>query len=175
MIRLNENFAKLQSSYLFIEIGRRVNEHTAAHPGHKLIKLGIGDVTHPLPPSIVKAFHEGVEEQAVASTFRGYGPEQGYGFLREAIAGADFAARGCPIGPEDIFVSDGAKCDTGNFQELFAENIRVAVPDPVYPVYVDTNVMAGRTGNAVDGRYEGLVYLEGTPENGFVPLPGDLP
>jgi LL-diaminopimelate aminotransferase len=175
MIRLNENFAKLQSSYLFVEIGRRVNEHAAANPGRKLIKLGIGDVTHPLPPSIVKAFHEGVEEQADAATFRGYGPEQGYGFLREAIAEADFMKRGCPIGPEDIFVSDGAKCDTGNFQELFAGNIRVAVPDPVYPVYVDTNVMAGRTGAAVDGRYEGLVYLEGRPENGFVPLPGDLP
>ncbi len=175
MIRLNNNFNKLQASYLFVEIARRVNEHAAANPERKLIKLGIGDVTRPLPPSIIKAFHEGVDEQAEASSFRGYGPEQGYAFLREAIAEADFTSRGCPITADDIFVSDGAKCDTGNFQELFAEDITIAVPDPVYPVYVDTNVMAGRTGEAKDGRYEGLVYIEGSEENGFVPSPADLP
>ncbi len=175
MIRLNNNFNKLQASYLFVEIARRVNEHAAANPERKLIKLGIGDVTRPLPPSIIKAFHEGVDEQAEASSFRGYGPEQGYAFLREAIAEADFTSRGCPITADDIFVSDGAKCDTGNFQELFAEDITIAVPDPVYPVYVDTNVMAGRTGEAKNGRYEGLVYIEGTEENGFVPSPADLP
>ncbi len=175
MIRLNNNFNKLQAGYLFIEIAHRVSDHIAANPDCKLIKLGIGDVTRPLPPAIIKAFHEGVDAQADSAGFRGYGPEQGYAFLREAIADADFAARGCSISADDIFVSDGAKCDTGNFQELFAEDIRIAVPDPVYPVYVDTNVMAGRTGEAKDGRYEGLIYLEGTEENGFVPSPADLP
>ncbi len=175
MIRINRNFTKLQSSYLFVEIARRINTHLATEPSRKLIRLGIGDVTQPLPRSIVKAFHEAVDEQASADTFHGYGPEQGYPFLREAIAKGDFASRGCAISPDDIFVSDGAKCDTGNFQELFATDITVAVPDPVYPVYVDTNVMAGRTGNADKGRYDGLVYLEGTPENGFVPSPADLP
>jgi LL-diaminopimelate aminotransferase len=175
MIRLNSNYSKLQASYLFVEIARRVNAHTDANPDCKLIRLGIGDVTNPLPPSIVRAFHEGVDEQAEAESFRGYGPEQGYAFLREAIAEADYAARGCRISADDIFVSDGAKCDTGNFQELFADDITIAVPDPVYPVYVDTNVMAGRTGKATDGRYEGLIYLEGTEENDFVPSPADLP
>lgn len=175
MIRLNNNFSKLQSSYLFVEISRRVNAHSEANPDRKLIKLGIGDVTNPLPPSIIKAFHEGVDEQAEADSFKGYGPEQGYAFLREAIAEADYTSRGCPISADDIFVSDGAKCDTGNFQELFADDITIAVPDPVYPVYVDTNVMAGRTGEARDRRYEGLIYLEGTQENDFVPLPADLP
>jgi len=174
MIRLNPHYAKLQSSYLFVEIGRRVAEHSASNPRRPLIKLGIGDVTRPLTPAIVRAFHEGVDEQADAATFRGYGPEQGYPFLRSAIAESDFAARGCRIDADDIFVSDGAKCDTGNFQELFAEDVRVAVPDPVYPVYVDTNVMAGRTGAATGGRYENLVYIEGTEDNSFVPGPENL-
>lgn len=175
MIRLNQNYAKLQASYLFVEIARRVADHAATSPERRLIKLGIGDVTRPLPPSVLKAFHDGVDEQGEAASFRGYGPEQGYGFLREAIAESDYASRGCTISADDIFVSDGAKCDTGNFQELFADDVVIAVPDPVYPVYVDTNVMAGRTGEATDGRYEGLVYLEGTEENGFVPMPSDLP
>ena len=175
MIRLNKNYEKLQASYLFVEIARRVADHAAAGSKSKLIKLGIGDVTRPLPPAIIKAFHEGVDEQADEAKFKGYGPEQGYAFLREAIARNDFAARGCSISTGDIFVSDGAKCDTGNFQELFADDISIAVPDPVYPVYVDTNVMAGRTGSAGNGRYEGLVYLEGTEDNGFVPSPSDLP
>jgi LL-diaminopimelate aminotransferase len=175
MIRLNKNYSKLQASYLFVEIARRVNEYVAANPDRPVIRLGIGDVTQALPPSVIRAFHEGVDEQASAKTFRGYGPEQGYAFLREAIAEADFNSRGCGISPADIFVSDGAKCDTGNFQELFADDIRIAVPDPVYPVYVDTNVMAGRTGTAKNGRYDGLIYLEGTEENGFVPSPADLP
>lgn len=174
MIRLNDNFAKLQSSYLFTEIARRVAEYTAANPDKNIIKLGIGDVTRPLPPSIINAFHEGVDEMADAASFRGYGPEQGYAFLRETIAKADYAARGCSIAADDIFVSDGAKCDTGNFQELFASDITVAVPDPVYTVYVETNVMAGRTGLASNGRYEGLLYIEGTPENNFVPSPESL-
>jgi len=175
MIKLNNNYNKLQSSYLFVEISRRVNSHSETHSNRKLIKLGIGDVTNPLPPSIIKAFHEGVDEQADEASFKGYGPEQGYAFLREAICKADYTSRGCSISADDIFVSDGAKCDTGNFQELFADDITIAVPDPVYPVYVDTNVMAGRTGVAKDGRYEGLVYLEGTEENDFVPSPADLP
>ncbi|MCK5736187.1 MAG: LL-diaminopimelate aminotransferase, partial [Spirochaetaceae bacterium] len=119
--------------------------------------------------------HKGVDDQSEALSFKGYGPEQGYGFLRETIAEADYASRGCSISADDIFVSDGAKCDTGNFQELFADDIRIAVPDPVYPVYVDTNVMAGRTGAAKNGRYEGLIYLEGTEENSFVPSPANLP
>ncbi len=175
MIRLNNNYSKLQASYLFVEISRRVNAHAENHPEGNLIKLGIGDVTNPLPSSIIRAFHKGVDEQAESDSFKGYGPEQGYAFLREAIAEADYTSRGCRISADDIFVSDGAKCDTGNFQELFADDVTIAVPDPVYPVYVDTNVMAGRTGEAKDGRYEGLIYLEGTQENNFVPSPGDLP
>jgi len=172
MIHINENYRKLTASYLFADIARRVAAYTEANPNIRVLRLGIGDVTHPLPPAIITAFHAGVEEMARAETFRGYGPEQGYAFLREAIAREDFQSRGAQIEADEIFVSDGAKCDTGNIQELFAQDARVAVPDPVYPVYVDTNVMAGRTGAFVQGRYEGLVYLEGTKANGFVP---DLP
>jgi len=175
MIRLNNNYRKLQTDYLFVEIAKRAREHCAAHPERSLISLGIGDVVLPLPPSVIKAFHEGVEEQAHEKTFRGYGPEQGYEFLRKAIAENDFSFPGCAISPADIFVSDGAKCDSGNFQELFSDDIRVAVPDPVYPVYVDANVMAGRAGAVKEGRYEGLIYLEGTEDNSFVPSPRDLP
>ncbi len=171
MIRINDNYRKLKKSYLFVEIARRVNAFEASHPDTPIIKLGIGDVTRSLTPSVVDAFHAGVTEQGTDKAFRGYGPEQGYEFLRSAIASTDFAARGCAIEPDEIFVSDGAKCDTGNFQELFATDIRVAVPDPVYPVYVDTNVMAGRAGDWIDGAYDGLVYLHGTEENGFVPSP----
>jgi LL-diaminopimelate aminotransferase len=134
--------------------------------------MGIGDVTEPLPSSIIKAFHSGVDELANASTFKGYGPEQGYAFLRETIAANDYKARGANIDPDEIFISDGAKCDTANIQELFAQNISIAIPDPVYPVYVDTNVMAGRTGNNNDGRYQQLFYLECTSANNFVP---DIP
>ncbi len=169
MIQVNENYSKLQASYLFVEIARRVSDFQKNNPGKELIKMGIGDVTKPLPDACLKAFHEGVDEMASEDSFKGYGPEKGYAFLRELIAEHDFKSRGVNISADDIFVSDGAKCDTGNFQELFSNDIRVAIPDPVYPVYVDTNVMAGRTGNAVDGRYEGLSYLEGTEENGFVP------
>lgn len=172
MIRVNENYLKLKASYLFSDIARRVADFQKENPDRKIIRMGIGDVTEPLSPAVIKAFHEGVDEMASASTFHGYGPEQGYGFLRELIAREDFQSRGADIAPDEIFISDGAKCDTGNIQELFAGDIRVAVPDPVYPVYVDTNVMAGRTGNNAGGRYEGLVYLEGTRVNGFIP---DLP
>ncbi len=174
MIKINESYLKLQASYLFIDIARRVQAFQAAHPEKEIIKLGIGDVTHPLPDACIQAFHQGVDEMASAATFRGYGPEQGYAFLREKIAEHDFQARGADIAADEIFISDGAKCDTGNIQEIFSQEIRIAVPDPVYPVYVDTNVMAGRTGAAEEGRYKGLVYLEGTRENGFIPaLPGE--
>jgi LL-diaminopimelate aminotransferase len=173
MVRINNNYTRLQSSYLFVEIARRVGEYTAANPGADIIKLGIGDVTMPLPAAVVEAFHRGVREQGDASTFRGYGPEQGYEFLREAIARTDFRARGAEISADEIFVSDGAKCDSGNFQEILSPDAIVAVPDPVYPVYVDSNVMAGRAGSWTDGRYDGLRYIEGTRENGFVPAPPD--
>lgn len=172
MILVNPHFSKIQASYLFSTIGARVREFSAAHPDSKLIRLGIGDVTHALPPSCIQAMQTAVAEMGQDATFRGYGPEFGYDFLREAIAKTDFQARGAEIRPDEIFVSDGAKCDTGNFQELFAtEGITIGVPDPVYPVYVDTNVMAGRTGAAQDGRYEGLVYLTCDAANGFVPPP----
>ncbi|MDY0274718.1 MAG: LL-diaminopimelate aminotransferase [Desulfomicrobium sp.] len=172
MIRINENYLKLKASYLFSDIARRVAVFQEANADKKLIRLGIGDVTEPLPQAVVDAFHQGVDEMADRATFRGYGPEQGYAFLRDIIAQEDYQARGAQIAADEIFISDGAKCDTGNIQELFAPGVRVAVPDPVYPVYVDTNVMAGRTGENIDGRYQGLVYLEGTKANGFIP---DLP
>jgi LL-diaminopimelate aminotransferase len=169
MIRINENYLKLQASYLFSEIARRVAEYQKTHPDNEVIKLGIGDVTRPLPAACIRAFHQAVDEMAQAATFRGYGPEQGYDFLREKIAQEDFQARGADISPDEVFVSDGAKCDNGNLQEIFATDITVAIPDPVYPVYLDTNVMAGRTGAFVDGRYQGIVYMDCTRETGFVP------
>ena len=172
MIRINENYSKLQASYLFSDIAKRVAAYQKAHPDQEIIKLGIGDVTRPLPPACIRAFHQAVDELADAATFRGYGPEQGYDFLREKIARHDFQERGADISADEIFVSDGAKCDNGNIQEVFATDITVAIPDPVYPVYLDTNVMAGRTGAFADGRYAGVVYMAGTRENGFIP---DLP
>ena len=172
MIKINENYLKLQASYLFAEIGKRVAAHQAAHPDQEIIKLGIGDVTQPLPDACIQAFHKAVDEMAQGKSFRGYGPEQGYAFLREKIAQTDFKDHGADIDADEIFVSDGAKCDTGNIQEILSTDIRVAIPDPVYPVYVDTNVMAGRTGACHDGRYEHLFYLEGSRKNGFIP---DLP
>jgi len=172
MIKINENYLKLQASYLFAEIGKRVAAHQAAHPDREIIKLGIGDVTRPLPDACTQAFHKAVDEMAHAESFRGYGPEQGYAFLRKKIAQTDFKERGADIDADEIFVSDGAKCDTGNIQEILSTDIHVAIPDPVYPVYVDTNVMAGRTGVCREGRYDQLIYLEGSRENGFIP---DLP
>ncbi|WP_319417493.1 LL-diaminopimelate aminotransferase [Marispirochaeta aestuarii] len=169
MITVNEHYSKLQASYLFVTIARKIKDFQEQHPDVDLIKLGIGDVTKPLPSACIDAFKKGVEEMADEKSFRGYGPEQGYSFLREAIARNDFRDLG--IEAEDIFISDGAKCDTGNFQELFSTNSRVAIPDPVYPVYVDTNVMAGRSGVWKDGRYEGLHYLEANSENAFIPAP----
>lgn len=170
---MNTHYKKLQSSYLFSKIGKKVGDFQAANPDQRVIKLGIGDVTHALSESILKAFHKGVDDQGSDESFHGYGPEQGYAFLRDKIAEYDYRRNGCDISADEIFVSDGAKCDTGNIQELFSQDISIGVPDPVYPVYVDTNVMAGRTGEFRDGRYEGLHYLEGNEENGFVPSPPD--
>ncbi len=169
MTRINENFLKLKASYLFSDIAKRIASYQEANPDSSIIKLGIGDVTEPLPEACRAAFHSAIDEMGTRSGFHGYGPEQGYEFLREAIAENDFQARGANISADEIFVSDGAKCDSGNFQEIFAEDIKIAVPDPVYPVYVDTNVMAGRAGENVDDRYQGFVYLESTPENDYVP------
>lgn len=170
MARINSNYQKLKSSYLFSEIARRVREFTAAHPDAPVIRLGIGDVTLPLAPTIIEAMHAAVDEMADASTFRGYGPETGYSFLTETIATHDYGARGVRIEPDEIFVSDGAKCDTGNIQEIFSSESVVCLMDPVYPAYVDGNVMAGRSGPAGDdGRYAGFVYLPCTAENDFTP------
>jgi LL-diaminopimelate aminotransferase len=174
MITINEHYLKLQASYLFSDIAKRVATFQKANPDKDIIKLGIGDVTKGLTAASIKAFHDAVDEMASDSTFRGYGPEQGYDFLRQAIAVNDFQSRGANISADEIFISDGAKCDTGNIQELFSENIKIAIPDPVYPVYLDTNVMAGRTGTFENGRYQGLVYLDSTKENNFVPsLPSE--
>ncbi|MDR0477704.1 MAG: LL-diaminopimelate aminotransferase [Desulfobulbaceae bacterium] len=169
MITINEHYLKLQASYLFSDIAKRIAQFQTAHPDRKIIRLGIGDVTRALPQACIAAFHKGVDEMAEDASFRGYGPEQGYDFLRQAIAENDFQAYGAEVSPDEIFVSDGAKCDTGNIQELFAQDITIAIPDPVYPVYLDTNVMTGRTGAFVDGRYQGITYLDSTKENGFVP------
>ena len=171
MIRLNDHYSKLKASYLFADIAKRVSAFVAANPDKPIIRLGIGDVTEPLPPVCIAALHAATDEMAHRSTFKGYGPEQGYAFLREAIAQHDFQAHGAKIEPDEVFVSDGSKCDVANIQEIFAADLRIAIPDPVYPVYVDTNVMAGRTGANVDGRYTGLVYLDSTAANGYVPAP----
>lgn len=175
MARINENYLKLQAGYLFPEIGRRVRAFTEANPDADVIKMGIGDVTQPLPPAIVKAMHEAVDEMASAESFRGYGPEQGYVFLREAIANNDYQQFGVQVEADEIFVSDGSKCDGGNILDIFGDDNRIAVLDPVYPVYVDTNVMAGHTGPADEnGRYEKLVYMPVTAENNFEPeLPAE--
>ncbi len=169
MLKINENYKKLQASYLFSTIAKKVNEFQANNADKKIIKLGIGDVTRELPAAVVDAMHKAVDDMASIETFKGYGDEQGYGFLREAVAKNDYQDKGCDISADEVFISDGSKCDVGNIQEIFATDIKVAIPDPVYPVYMDTNVMAGRTGEAVDGRYDGVVYLDGTIENGFVP------
>lgn len=177
MAKINENYLKLKAGYLFPEIGRRVREFVAANPGQEIIRMGIGDVTQPLTPSVIRAFHEGVEEMASLSTFRGYGPEQGYDFLREAIARHDYQARGVDISPDEIFVSDGSKCDTGNIQEIFGSDNRIAICDPVYPVYADTTVMSGKTGVCrANGYFEGVIYMPCNEQNSFLPeLPAERP
>ena len=173
MVQINENYLKLKAGYLFPEIGRRVTAFSEANPDAQIIKLGIGDVTEALPAAVVEAMHSAVDELANRNSFHGYGPEQGYAFLREPIAATDYQSRGVNVSADEIFISDGSKCDTGNILDIFGPNNRIAITDPVYPVYVDTNVMAGRTGAADEGgRYEGLVYLPVTAENNFVP---DLP
>ena len=176
MALVNDNYLKLKAGYLFPEIGRRVTRFAAENPSAKIIRLGIGDVTEPLPPAIIEAMHRATDEMAKRETFRGYGPEQGYDFLRNAIAQQDFIRRAASWSAafDEIFVSDGSKCDTGNILDIFGAGNVIAVTDPVYPVYVDTNVMAGRTGAADEsGRYEGLVYLPVTAENNFTPSPPD--
>jgi LL-diaminopimelate aminotransferase len=176
MANVNEHYLKLKSSYLFSEIARRVGEFQTAHPDARIVRLGIGDVTQPLPPSVIRALHEAVDEMARAETFRGYGPETGYDFLTALIAKHDYDTRGVAIAPDEIFVSDGSKSDSGNIQEIFAADAVVALTDPVYPVYLDSNVMAGRTGSADDrGRYPRVVYLPCTADNGFQPPLPDRP
>jgi LL-diaminopimelate aminotransferase len=174
MAYLNDNFLKLKAGYLFPEISRRVKAFCDANPAaaRRLIRCGIGDVTEPLPPAAIAAMHRAVDEMAERATFKGYGPEQGYEWLRTAIAETDFRARGLEVADDEIFVSDGSKCDCGNILDIFGSQNRIAVTDPVYPVYVDTNIMAGHTGPADPaGAYAGLVYLAGNAENGFVPEP----
>ena len=170
MAIVNENFLKLPGSYLFSDIAKKVNAFKAAHPEARLIRLGIGDVTRPLPPACIEAMHRAVDELAHAETFRGYGPEQGYDFLIEAIIANDFAPRGVQLKPSEVFVSDGAKSDTGNIGDILQGCNSVAVTDPVYPVYIDSNVMSGRAGDLQeDGRWSRITYLPCTAENGFIP------
>ncbi len=174
MARVNDHYLELKSSYLFSDIAKRVQAFGDANPGARLIRLGIGDVTRPLPPAVIRALHDAADEMGRAETFKGYGPETGYPFLAEQIAAHDYGARGVKVAPDEIFISDGAKSDTANIQEIFAPDCVVALTDPVYPVYVDSNVMAGRAGRADQaGRYDRLVYLPCTEDNGFSPaLPG---
>lgn len=169
MAHVNENYLKLKSSYLFSDIARRVRAFSEAHPDKSLIRLGIGDVTRPLAPAVVQGLHQAADEMASAATFKGYGPETGYAFLAELIAEHDYAARGVRLAPDEIIISDGAKSDTANIQEIFAPDAVVALTDPVYPVYVDSNVMAGRAGNPTETGYDGFVYLPATAENDFTP------
>ena len=171
MAFVNENYLKLQGSYLFSEIARRVDEFKAGNPEADIIRLGIGDVTRPLAPAVIEAMHKAVAEMGQAETFRGYGPDQGYRFLIDKIIEFDFKPRGVQISPDEVFISDGAKSDTANFQEIFGTDNILAVTDPVYPVYVDSNVMAGRTGMLADdkGQYEKIVYLPCTEETGMKP------
>ena len=178
MARINQNYLKLPGSYLFSTIGRKVREYEAAHPDQKVIRLGIGDVTQPIAPQIIQALHEAVNEMGHAETFRGYAPDLGYEFLRETIARKDYQERGCGICADEIFISDGAKCDCGNIQEIFGTDNVIAVQDPVYPVYVDSNVMAGRCGvyDADRGQFSDVIYLPCRREEGFLPqLPGKTP
>ena len=162
MAKLNENYLNIKQSYLFSEIAKRVDDYTAANPDKKIIRLGIGDVTQPLGSLVIEALHKAVDEMSKAETFRGYGPEQGYDFLRESIQ-AYYKRNGVQIDTDEIFVSDGAKSDTGNITDMFSVDNTVLVPDPVYPVYVDTNTMNGRK----------IIYMDGTAENGFLPMPDD--
>lgn len=177
MFRINDNFTRLPASYLFSEVARRVKAYSDANPGVEIIRMGIGDVTRPLCPAVIEALHSAVDDEARCESFHGYGPEQGYAFLRGKIAEIDYRQRGIDIGPDEIFISDGAKSDTGNIGDILSTANRVAVTDPVYPVYVDTNVMAGRAGMpGADGHWSGIEYLPCKAENSFVPaLPVNNP
>ena len=178
MFQVNENYQKLPGSYLFSNIAKKVLAFSNANPDKEIIRLGIGDVTQPIAPAIIEAMHKAVDEMACAETFHGYAPDLGYEFLRSAIASSDYASRGCDISADEIFVSDGAKSDSGNIQEIFSLNSRIAVCDPVYPVYVDSNVMAGRTGtyDAKTEMWSNVVYMPCTKENNFVPeFPKETP
>ena len=171
MAKANDNYLRLPGNYLFSTIGKKVREYQEAHPEADVIRLGIGDVTQPLAPEIIEALHKAVDEMGAAETFRGYAPDLGYAFLRGKVAAFDYQSRGCEISPEEIFISDGAKCDCSNIQEIFSIDNTIAVCDPVYPVYVDSNVMAGRTGlyDTAAGAYRDVVYMPCTAQNGFVP------
>lgn len=178
MFKINDNYLKLPGSYLFSTIGKKVNAYAAENPDKKIIRLGIGDVTQPLAPAIITALHGAVDEMAKAETFKGYAPDLGYEFLRNAIADNDYKARGCEIAADEIFISDGAKCDSGNIQEIFSVDNKIAVCDPVYPVYVDTNVMAGRTGayDSAAETWSDVIYMPCVAENNFAPqLPEKTP
>ena len=178
MFRVNEDYLKLPGSYLFSTIGKKVAAYTEANPDKRIIRLGIGDVTKPLAPAVIESLHRAVDEMAHAETFRGYAPDLGYEFLRSAMAKNDYQERGCDIRADEIFISDGAKCDSGNIQEIFAKNNMIAVCDPVYPVYVDTNVMAGRTGtyDVKSETWSDVIYMPCTKETGFAPeLPKETP
>lgn len=166
---VNSHFANVKETYLFSEIAKRVNEFKTSHPTADIIRLGIGDVTQPLPEVSIRAMHEAVDEMAHSETFRGYGPEQGYDFLREAISENDYKKRGCDIEADEVFVSDGAKSDTANFTDLFGKGNRIGISNPVYPVYLDSNIMAGNSGAETADGYENILYLDCLPENGFKP------
>ena len=172
MSYINENFLNLQDSYLFSTIAKKVDEYTKKNPEKEIIRLGIGDVTKPIVPACLETMHKAVDEIGTSEGFKGYGPEQGYEFLRKAIVENDYKARGVDIEPDEVFVSDGAKCDCGNIVDIFAKDNKVAITDPVYPVYLDTNVMSGRSGkyNEEKGTYENIVYLPVTAENDFKPI-----
>ena len=178
MAKINDNYLKLPGSYLFSTIGKKVREYAAANPQAKILYLGIGDVTQPIAPQVIDALHRSVDEMGQAETFRGYAPDLGYAFLRDAIAQQDYHSRGCEISSDEIFISDGAKCDCANIQEIFSVDNLIAVCDPVYPVYVDSNVMAGRAGtyDAATGRFTNVIYMPCTAQNGFAPeFPKEVP
>nr|WP_321378651.1 LL-diaminopimelate aminotransferase [uncultured Bacteroides sp.] len=169
MALVNENFLKLPGSYLFSDIAKKVNTFKVTHPKQDVIRLGIGDVTQPLPDAVIKAMHKAVEEMASKDTFRGYGPEQGYNFLIETIIKNDYATRGISLDPSEVFINDGAKSDTGNIGDILRHDNSVGITDPVYPVYIDSNVMAGRAGDLIDGKWSNLVYIPCLSENNFIP------
>lgn len=178
MYKINPHYAKLQGSYLFSAVAQKQHAFSEAHPDREVIRLSIGDVTQPLAPAVIAALHDAVDEMAHAETFHGYAPDLGYSFLREAVVENDYRPRGCEVYPDEVFISDGAKCDVGNIQELFVPESKIAVCDPVYPVYVDSNVMAGRTGacDPATGKFEGVIYMPCTKENDFKPeIPDEIP